>query len=151
VHRRPPLTALAAALAATVLTGWLAACSAAPGPAPRAGEPTCTTALAAAPDRVLDRDRGQIDVRGALAWGEPPIVLRCGLPPLGPTTAQCVTVNDRDWVVTDPDADPVVFTSFGTDPAVEVSVPRTSTQPTGALVDLAPVAAALPANGRRCS
>jgi hypothetical protein len=147
VHRRPPLTALAGILAAAALaTG----CSGAPGPAPRAGEPACATALGAAPDRVLDRARDPLDVPGALAWGVPRIVLRCGLAPLGPTTAQCVTVNDRDWVVADPDADPVVFTSFGTDPAVEVTVPRSYNQPTGALVDLAPVAAALPPNGRRC-
>jgi hypothetical protein len=147
VHRRPPLTAFAAALASIVL---VTGCGATPGPAPRAGEPACSTALGAAPDRVLDRSREQLGVNGALAWGDPRIVLRCGLAPLGPTTAQCVTVEDRDWVVTDPDADPVVFTSFGTDPAVEVSVPRAYTQPTGALVDLAPVAAALPPNGRRC-
>jgi len=133
-----------------VLAG-LAGCSAAPGPAPRADEPACTTALAAAPARVLDRGRDELDVRGALAWGEPQIVLRCGLPTLGPTTAQCLTVDGRDWVVADQDADPVVFTSFGTNPAVEVSVPRSYTQPTGALVDLAPVAAALPASDRRCS
>jgi hypothetical protein len=147
VHRRPPLTALAGLLAAAAL---LTGCSSAPDPAPRAGEPACATALGAAPDRVLDRARDGLDVPGALAWGAPRIVLRCGLAPLGPTTAQCVTVDDRDWVVADPDADPVVFTSFGTDPAVEVSVPRSYTQPTGALVDLAPVVAALPPNGRRC-
>ena len=152
MHRRPPLSAPARVLAASALAASaLAGCSAAAGPAPRAGEPACTTALGAAPDRVLDRARDSLGVRGALAWGPQQIVLRCGLAPLAPTTEQCVTVNERDWVVTDPDADPVVFTSFGTDPAVEVSVPRSYAQPTGALVDLAPVAAALPANGRRCT
>ena len=145
MHRRPHLTALAAA--ALLLAG----CDSAPGPAPRAAEPACTKALEAAPSTVLDQQRGSIGVRGALAWGNPEIVLRCGLPPLTPTTAQCLTVNDHDWVLADQDADPVVFTTFGTDPAVEVAVPRSYPQPTGALVDLAPVAAALPANGRSCS
>jgi hypothetical protein len=145
VHRRPHLTVLAG----TALL--LAGCSSAPGPAPRAEEPACRTALAAAPSTVLDQARGALGVRGALGWGDPEIVLRCGLAPLPPTTAQCLTVNDHDWVLADPDADPVVFTSFGTDPAVEVRVPRSYQQPAGALVDLAPVAAALPPNGRSCT
>jgi hypothetical protein len=145
VHRRPHLTVLAGALL------LLAACSSAPGPAPRANEPACTKALDAAPATVLDQQRAALGVKGALAWGDPQIVLRCGLAPLVPTTAQCLTVNDQDWVLADENADPLVFTSFGTDPAVEVSVPRSYPQPPGALVDLAPVAAALPGNGRACS
>jgi hypothetical protein len=147
VHRRPHLTALAGAALVLLVGG----CSSAPGAAPRASEPACTKALAAAPATVLDQVRGALDVRGALAWGDPQIVLRCGLAPLQPTTAQCLAVNDHDWVLTDPDADPLVFTSFGTDPAVEVRVPRSYPQPSAALVDLAPLAAALPSNGRRCS
>jgi hypothetical protein len=148
VHRRPPLTLAAAAVVAVTAAG----CTSASGPAPRAAEPACSKALEAAPATVLDRARTPLGVRGALAWGDPEIVLRCGFPPLAPTTAQCVTVNEHDWVVADQDADPLVFTSFGTDPAVEVAVPRgASSQPSGALVDLAPVAAALPSNGRRCS
>jgi hypothetical protein len=100
---------------------------------------------------VLGQGRVQLGVPGALAWGDPHIVVRCGLEPLAPTTAQCLSVNDHDWVVSDPDADPVVFTTFGTNPAADVAVPRSYPQPTGALVDLAPVAAALPKNGRSCS
>jgi hypothetical protein len=145
VHRRPRLTLAAGALVA------LGGCSSAPGPAPRAADPACTKALEAAPDTVLGHGRSPLGVRGALAWGDPHIVLRCGLEPLGPTTAECLTVNDHDWVLADPDADPVVFTTFGTDPAVDVAVPRSYQQPTGALVDLAPVAAALPTNGRSCT
>ena len=129
----------------------LAGCGSAPGPAPRAADPACTKALGAAPPAVLDQPRAALGVPGALAWGDPQILLRCGFAPLAPTTAQCLTVNERDWVLADPNADPVVFTTFGTDPAVEVAVPRSYEQPTGALVDLAPVAAALPANGRSCS
>jgi len=146
VHRRPHLT-----LAAGLLLLLLAACSSAPGPAPRAGERACATALDAAPATVLGHERSALGVRGALAWGDPHIVMRCGLAPLGPTTAQCINVNDHDWVLADLNADPVVFTTFGTDPAVDVAVPRSYDQPAGALVDLAPVAAALPKNGRSCS
>ena len=90
---------------------------------------------------------------GALAWGDPQIVLRCGLPAPGPTTAQCLDVNGIGWIVADPGADPVVFTVFGRDPAVEVSVPASygRSAVSGALVDVAPVAKALPANGRTCA
>jgi hypothetical protein len=145
VHGRPYLTPAAGALL------LVAACSSAPSQAPRAADPACTKALDAAPATVLGRGREPLGVPGAIAWGDPHIVMRCGLEPLGPTTARCLNVNDHDWVVADPDADPVVFTTFGTDPAVDVAVPRSYQQPTGALVDLAPVAAALPGNGRSCS
>jgi Protein of unknown function (DUF3515) len=144
VHRRPRLTLAAGAL-------LLAACSSAPSQAPRAADPACTKALRAAPPTVLGAGRAPLGVSGALAWGDPHVVMRCGLEPLGPTTAQCLTVNGHDWVLADPDADPVVFTTFGTDPAVDVAVPRSYPQPSGALVDLAPVAATLPENGRSCS
>ncbi len=146
MHRRPPLTVLAAAALAATAAG----CSSTPAAAPRAAEPACSTALTATPATVLGQARVTLGVRGTAAWGDPAIVLRCGLAPLGPSTARCVTVNERDWVLADEDADPVVFTSFGTDPAVEVAVPRSYAQPAGALAELTAVAAALPTNGRRC-
>jgi Protein of unknown function (DUF3515) len=131
----------------------LTACSRGPQPAPDAGDPACARALAAAPPTVLDERRTPLDVRGALAWGDPQIVLRCGLPALGPTTAQCLEVNGVDWVMADPDADPVVFTLFGRNPAVDVSVPASygRSSASAALVDVAAVAQALPTNGRTCS
>jgi Protein of unknown function (DUF3515) len=146
VHRRPHLILLAAALA-------LVSCSSAPQPAARAADPACTHALAAAPATVLGKARSPLDVPGALAWGDPQIVLRCGLPGLEPTTSTCLVVDGQGWVVGDPDADPVVFTLYGHDPTVDVSVPASygRTSASGALVDLAPVARALPANGRDCS
>jgi hypothetical protein len=146
VHRRPHLILLAAALA-------LVSCSSAPQPAARASDPACTHALAAAPATVLGKARSPLDVPGALAWGDPQIVLRCGLPGLEPTTSTCLVVDGQGWVVGDPDGDPVVFTLYGHDPTVDVSVPASygRTSASGALVDLARVARALPANGRDCS
>jgi Protein of unknown function (DUF3515) len=151
VHHRPHLTAGAYALAALTLT--LAACSSGPQPAPDAGDPACTRALAEAPSTVLGKPRTPLDVRGALAWGDPQIVLRCGLPALGPTTSQCLEVNGVDWVVADPDADPVVFTLFGRNPAVDLSVPASygRSSASAALVDVAAVAQTLPQNGHSCS
>ena len=164
MHRRPHLTAAPAVLLArggafllasglvVLLVGALAACSQTPRPAPEAASPACGKALAAAPRTVLGKARTQLAVQGALAWGDPQIVVRCGVPALAPTTAQCLDVNGIDWVVADPDADPIVFTLYGRSPAVDLSVPAAygrSSAP-GALVDVAGVAAALPTNGRTC-
>jgi Protein of unknown function (DUF3515) len=145
VHRRPHLIPLAAALV-------LVSCSSAPGPAAHAGDPACGRALAAAPATVLGKSRTPLDVRGALGWGDPQIVLRCGLPGLEPTTNTCLDVNGQGWVITDADADPVVFALYGHDPTVDVSVPASygKSSASGALVDLEPVARALPTNGRTC-
>jgi hypothetical protein len=147
VHRRPHLILLAAAALGLV------SCTSAPQAAARAGDPACDRALAAAPATVLGKSRTPLDVRGALAWGDPHIVVRCGLAGLEPTTSTCLVVNGQGWVVGDPDADPVVFTLYGHDPTVDVSVPASygrSSAP-GALVDLQHVAEALPTNGRTCS
>jgi Protein of unknown function (DUF3515) len=148
VHHRPHLTAALAVL----LASGLAACSRAPQPAPSGATPACTHALAAAPRTVLGKARTALAVQGALGWGDPQIVLRCGLAALGPTTAQCLEVNGIDWVVADPDADPIVFSVYGRSPAVDLSVPAAYGRSTasGALVDVAGVAAALPTTGRTC-
>jgi len=119
--------------------------------APRAGDPACAAALAAAPGTVLGRNRAPLPVAGTLAWGEPPVVLRCGLPRQPPTPQRCLSVNGADWIV-DTTGDPVVFTSYGRDPAVEVRVPLAvgRANAPSALVGLAPVAAALPATSHTC-
>jgi hypothetical protein len=150
VHDRPRLIIGGCALAALTLA--IGACSGGSRPAPGADDPACRRALADAPATVLGRPRTPLDVRGALAWGDPQIVLRCGLSAPGPTTAQCLEVNGVDWVIDDPDADPVVFTLFGRSPAVDVSVPAAYGRSTAsaALVDVAGIAKALPQNGRTC-
>jgi hypothetical protein len=131
----------------------LAACSAPHvEPAPRAADPACARALAAAPATGLGQGRTDVDGAGALAWGDPPIVLRCGFPGVGATPDACIEVDGVDWVVADPAADPVVFAAFGRDPTVQLAVPASygRTSASGALVGLAPAARALPSNGHRC-
>ena len=63
----------------------------APVPAPEATSPECAALVAALPEDIdtgeIDADGGQLDRRpiadpapaGTAAWGEPPVVLRCGL------------------------------------------------------------------------
>jgi hypothetical protein len=106
----------------------------------------------AVPTTVLDRGAvaaGQ-PVAGVRTWGDPPVVLRCGLDPLGPTSLPCLAVDGVDWVVDD-GGDPLVFTTYGRDPAVEVAVPLSygRENATGALVDLGPAVATI-ARSARC-
>ncbi|MEO7071194.1 MAG: DUF3515 family protein [Nostocoides sp.] len=57
------------------------------------------------------------------AWGDPAIIARCGVAALGPTTDPCIDVSGVDWVARQL-SDGVAFTTFGTDPAIEVLVPK---------------------------
>lgn len=119
--------------------------------APGAKAPACATALAAAPETVADKGRTPLPVDGALSWGEPAIVLRCGLPAPVPTTKPCLSVNGIDWIV-ETDSGPFVFVSYGRSPAVELRVPAGYRREAAvaAVTDVGPVAAALPADGRAC-
>ncbi len=120
-------------------------------PGPSADLDECRTALAQAPATVLDSPRTPLDVPGALSWGSPAVVLRCGLNEIGPTTATCLEVDGVDWVL-EVDSDPMTATSYGRSPAVEVRVPAEYGRDAlaVALVDTAPVARALPTTGRAC-
>jgi hypothetical protein len=159
VHRRPHLSSRLSGLATGIVVAGLAACSDGAGspdvgPAPAAVSTACATALLAAPAAVLDRPRTPLDVDGALSYGSPAVVVRCGLAALPPTAERdCVGVDDVDWVlVSAADDDPVVVVTYGRAPALEVRVPVSvgRENATAALVDVAAVARALPGNGRAC-
>ena len=82
------------------------------------------------------------------AWGDPPVVLRCGVGrPAGLTaTSQVVEVNGVEWFLTEP-APPYVFTTVGRGTYLQVRVPRSvpRSEATAPLVDLAnAVRSALP-------
>jgi hypothetical protein len=103
----------------------------------------CQALVEALPDHVSDQPQRETEGNplGA-AWGDPAIVLRCGVgkpadydPVLG-----CQTVNGLDWYVPaeaidDQQAD-VVMTTIGRVPAVEVTLPATYRPPAAAMVDL---------------
>ena len=63
-----------------------------------------------------------VQSRGVAAWGDPPVVARCGKQPPGPTEDPCIDVSGVDWVATELE-DGTMFTTYGRDPAVEVLVP----------------------------
>src|SRR5699024_3496194 len=85
------------------------------------------------PDELAGAKKRNTTTQASRAWGEPPITLRCGVEPPGPTTDRCVTAIDDsgesiDWVMREI-GEPGVeentwhFTTYGRDPAIEVIVP----------------------------
>ena len=101
----------------------------------------------ALPEKVDDTDRRDTTPRTSrtAAWGDPPVVMRCGVErPKGLTiTAQLNTVNGIDWLVETRDGGHV-FTSVGRAAYVEVVVPAEHDPQVGPLVDLAPAMQFIP-------
>jgi hypothetical protein len=82
------------------------------------------------------------NAQGTAAWGTPAdILLKCGVPVPDPTsTLVCLTVDGVDWLRNDKLAPVFVFTTYGRDPAVAVTINSKNTKADGnqALTDLAP-------------
>lgn len=137
-----------------VAGGLLCACSSgveATAP-PRAGSPACAKAAHSWPRTVQGQERVETSAASpaVAAWGDPAVIARCGLAPLGPTTEECLSVDDIDWVVRRL-SDGAAFTTFGRDPAIEVLVPKAYSPEPLLLPDFGAAARALPANGRTCN
>jgi hypothetical protein len=108
----------------------------APDPADRA---TCDAVLAALPDQVLESTTRPTRP-GALsrAWGDPAIVLRCGVPapPALTAASECLEVNGVGWF-REPAEGGTLFTTIGRAVFVEVGVPDAYVPDVDVLVDLA--------------
>ena len=127
--RRTALSALSAtvlAAAALALTGCAPTVSL--DAAADANDPGCAQISVRLPDSVAGKAQRETDAQATGAWGAPAAVLRrCGVPPLGPTTKPCVSVNGIDWVLmSDPAAKQVVYQTFGRTPATEVIIDHVS-------------------------
>ena len=118
-----------------------------PGPAERAA---CERLAAALPAQVAGGERRDVEPQGPLvaAWNDPPIVLRCGVPPplLDPDPEQPdLGVNDVTWTPLNTGSG-YVFTTVDRAAYVEVAVPRAYAPEVNPLVDLAAaINGALPA------
>ncbi len=149
VTRRRSLQRAVLVVLPTLLVGGCA--SAVPvTAAPHATDPACAALVLATPDSLGDGlSRRHTTAQATTAWGDPAIVLRCGVEPPGPTTERCVTVTSPDgppidWLVVQddgsgasaaptpgtpptataaPTATAWTFTTYGRVPAVEVDVP----------------------------
>jgi hypothetical protein len=83
------------------------------------------------------------------AWGDPAIIARCGLSPVGPTTDQCLDVSGVDWVAHQL-TDGVRFTTYGRSPAIEVLVPSAYKPEPLVLPAFAAAASTIPQGERHC-
>lgn len=155
--RHPRLQRLAGAplvfvVAAVVPAGGLTACSGAVDVEPPAPSgpalAACQDLLDSLPKSVADQDRRDIRPSDALAaaWGDPAIVLRCGVvePAALTPDAQLVEVNGVAWLAQELTAG-YRFTTAERAVFVEVDVPDDYAPEGAVLVDLADlVQAALP-------
>ena len=104
----------------------------------------CLSLVDDLPRRLAEQQRRETEGSplGA-AWGDPPIVLRCGVgtPEDYEQFSPCQRVNGVDWFVpeeqvADQDAD-VLLTTIGRKPNVEVAIPSEYRPPDSVMVDLA--------------
>jgi len=112
------------------------------------GQAHCRAFLDALPDKVADESRRTVTKSAyAAAWGDPAIVLRCGVgrPEGFDKFSQCQRADGIDWFVPDSVIDDLsaeaVMTTVGRTPAIEVRLPA-HYRPAGSaavMVDLAPV------------
>jgi hypothetical protein len=151
-RRRAALPAGAAVL--LVLLSGCAGTVQVPEPTPDAADrATCEAVLAALPDQVLESTTRPTRP-GVLsrAWGDPAIVLRCGVPaPPGLTpTSECVEVDGVGWFREQAEGG-TLFTTIGRATSVEVGVPASYAPEVDVLVDLAAAVGAQDPLERACS
>lgn len=109
----------------------------------------CATLKADLPEKLLGQGTTATDPWSSLttAWGDPAIVVRCGVPaPDALTeTSQLLSVDGVDWFPEELERG-YVFTTYGLALNVEVTVPDTYAPEAEALVELSPaVAGTIPA------
>ena len=140
----------AAVLGATAVL--LAGCaSPVPVDAPALDDPAlaiCRALLGALPDTVDGQERREVSPpdAAAAAWGDPAIVLRCGVPPPAALAdgAPLFEVDGTSWLPEPLEAG-YLFTSAGRTVHVEVAVPDDYAPEVNAVVDLvAAVTATVP-------
>ena len=144
---------LSAWVGALALVGVLAACSSSvdvTDPA-EAGSSACRSAAAHWPKTVGGQPlRATSSSSDAVrAWGDPAIIARCGLAPIGPTTDQCLVVSGVDWVAHQL-SDGVRFTTYGRSPAIEILVPSAYQPEPLLLPAFGAAASTIPQGERRC-
>lgn len=126
-------------IVATVVTGCSATVRVSvPDPVPGTGE-TCAAVVAAAPSTLAGSAARDTLDEHSLAWGDPPITLRCGIPTpdgLHPGVL-CTEVNGVGWWEQPGDGG-TVWTTIGREAHVEVAIPEEYGNPVDLLVDLAP-------------
>ncbi|HSY15467.1 MAG TPA: DUF3515 domain-containing protein [Jatrophihabitantaceae bacterium] len=84
----------------------------------------------------------------SVAWGDPPVVLRCGVPRpaalMPDSTAQVIAVDGVNWLA-QPSSGQTVFTVIDRSLYLDVSVPTKDQQPLATISDVITKVAELPA------
>ena len=120
----------------------LAACSPGLGvdayPKAAGSEVDCKALYADAPQKVAGQDSILVKDDTAVAWGAPPIILRCGVekPDALDRTSACYPVRGVDWF-SETTSDGFVFTTIGRRFYVSVEVPKDYDPASDALADVA--------------
>jgi hypothetical protein len=127
-------------LVAALLAGCSSAQIPAADPSP-ADQQACRTLVAALP-LSLDGHENTGRSEYAAAWGDPRIVVKCGVPAPAAyeKTSEMVVINDISWFPEEQD-DGYEFTAMGRTPLVTVYVPDSYAPEVNPLVDLAPAMA----------
>lgn len=117
---------LAAVTGAVILASALAGCSTTVHlePADEADDPGCASVSVLLPDSVAGLDRVWTDAQATGAWGDPTVVLRCGVEPPAPSELVCTTIGSVDWLVLDQEDERQRLVTYGREPAVEVNIRR---------------------------
>ncbi len=93
-------------------------------PAADANDPACADVSVLLPDAVAGLDRVWTDAQATGAWGDPTVVLRCGVEPPAPSALVCTTLGGVDWLVLDQEETRQRLVTYGRDPAIEVNIRR---------------------------
>ncbi|MCK2036616.1 DUF3515 domain-containing protein [Microbacterium sp. SSW1-49] len=122
----PRIRRLVAAGSAVIVAAFLAGCSTTVHlePADDANNPACAAVSVLLPDSLAGLDRVWTDAQATGAWGDPTIVLRCGVEPPAPSTLNCTTLGGVDWLVLDQEENRQRLVTYGRDPAIEVTIRR---------------------------
>lgn len=128
---RAASTAVRWALLGLLLTGCGSGSVAVPRfSAAPAGHRACPGLIKALPGHVADQPRrGTTGSLDATAWGDPPIIFRCGVgrPKEFSATASCLTTNGIDWFIPaaqiGDSSKGVVLTLVKRSPRIELAIP----------------------------
>lgn len=133
----PASRRLVAVAGAVALLGALTGCSTTIHlePAADADNPACAAVSVLLPDAVGDLDRVWTDAQATGAWGDPTVVLRCGVDVPAPSQLVCQSIGGVDWLVLAQEDERQRLVTYGRDPAVEVNIKRTADVDFRSIVD----------------
>ncbi len=117
---------LAAVAGAIALAAGLSGCSTTVHlePAEDANDPACANVSVLLPDSVGGYERVWTDAQATGAWGDPTVVLRCGVEPPAPSDLVCTTLGGVDWLVLEQEEERQRLVTYGRKPAIEVIIRR---------------------------